>query len=145
MKIIIEEIPEAEEEQVVIRCHELDDSLLALVRKVKNRNDLIVGYEEDKIRRIRPDSIYYFEAVDNKIFLYCRKSVYESRQKLYELEERLGEGSFFRASKSVLLNLERIDFVRPAFTGRFEAVLDNGEKVMISRQYVPELKKRLGL
>ncbi len=52
---------------------------------------------------------------------------------------------FFRASKSVVLNADRIDYIRPAISGRFEATLENGEKVMVSRQFVPELKKILGV
>ncbi|MEZ3472541.1 MAG: LytTR family transcriptional regulator DNA-binding domain-containing protein, partial [Lachnospiraceae bacterium] len=32
-----------------------------------------------------------------------------------------------------------------AFNGRFEAFMRNGERVMISRQYVSALKEKLGL
>jgi len=39
----------------------------------------------------------------------------------------------------------KVKSLSPAFGGRFEAVLDNGEKTIISRQYVPVLKERLGL
>ncbi|MFD2881540.1 hypothetical protein ACFTAO_45705 [Paenibacillus rhizoplanae] len=35
--------------------------------------------------------------------------------------------------------------MRPSLSGRFTALLDNGERVVISRQYVPVLKQRLGL
>ena len=52
---------------------------------------------------------------------------------------------FFRASKSIILNLTKIKHLSPAFNGRFEALLDNDEKVIISRQFVPELKRKLGL
>ena len=44
-----------------------------------------------------------------------------------------------------ILNLNKVKSLSPAFGGRFEAVLDNGEKTIISRQYVPVLKERLGL
>lgn len=50
-----------------------------------------------------------------------------------------------RASKSMVLNLNKIKHLSPAFGGRFEALLENDEKVIISRQYVPVLKERLGL
>ena len=33
------------------------------------------------------EDIYYFEAVDNKVFLYLEKEVYETKLKLYELED----------------------------------------------------------
>lgn len=44
-----------------------------------------------------------------------------------------------------MLNLSKIISLNPALNGRFEAVLDNGERVIISRQYVGSLKKRLGI
>ena len=71
--------------------------------------------------------------------------MYESKWKLYEFEEFSRGSSFFRASKSVILNADKIEFVKPAFSGRFEAVLFNGEKVIVSRQYVGELKELMGI
>jgi DNA-binding LytR/AlgR family response regulator len=37
----------------------------------------------------------------------------------------------------------KVDSVRPILNGRLSASMFNGEEVIISRQYVPELKKRL--
>lgn len=91
-----------------------------------------------------PD-IFYFEATDNKVFAYGQKNVYEVKEKLYQLEEQLVSFPFMRASKSMILNLDKIRHLSPAFGGRFEALLENEEKVIISRQYVPVLKERLGL
>ena len=45
----------------------------------------------------------------------------------------------------MILNTDKIDFVAPSFSGRFEATLQNGEKVTVSRQYVSILKKKMGL
>ena len=67
------------------------------------------------------------------------------KHKLYELEELFCGTDFFRASKSYIVNLKKVKSIRPAFNGRFEAHMKNGEKVMISRQYVPVLKEKLGL
>jgi len=83
--------------------------------------------------------------MENKTFLYCRDEVYELKQKLYELEECLAGSDLLRVSKSVMLNLSKIRSLSPALNGRFEAVLDNGERIIISRQYVSGLKKRLGI
>ncbi len=65
--------------------------------------------------------------------------------KLYELEGMLTGSDFLRISKSVIVNLSKIQKLIPALSGRFEAVLMNDLKVIISRQYVNELKKRLGI
>lgn len=142
MKIVIEEA-QLNEDEVIIRCNQMSDDILQLISYIKSNKNAIVGYEGDHIHRLEPADVYYFEAVDNKVFLYCKKDVYESRQKLYELESDLAAHSFFRISKSVVVNLSKIKYISPAFNGRFEATMLNGEKVIISRQYVPEFKKRL--
>ena len=72
------------------------------------------------------------------------KEVFSSKQKLYEFEALCVGTMLFRCSKSMILNAGKIDYVLPSLSGRFEAALDNGEKVIISRQYVSTLKRLLG-
>lgn len=143
MKIIIEEPLPGEEDQIIVRCGEMSPGLLQMLSRIKTEDILVIAYEQERIHRLKPSEIYYFEALENKVFAYTKGKIFESRQKLYEIEEMLGNGDFFRASKSVVLNLRKIQYLSPAFNGRFEAALDNGEKVIVSRQYVPELKKKL--
>ncbi|PZD94766.1 LytTR family transcriptional regulator [Paenibacillus sambharensis] len=145
MKIFIEIIDYSEEEEIRIRCHQADEEVHELVNKIKTETLIILGYHEDKISRIKLSDIYYFEAVDGKVFAYCKNNVHEVKQKLYELEELCREKHCFRASKSTILNIAKISSIQPSISGRFQALLDNGEKVVISRQYVPMLKHILGL
>ncbi len=145
MKIFIEEPPLGEEDHVIIRCRQMSKELLQFINNLKTQKPNIVGLNGSDIHRLDPDDIYYFEAVDNKVFIYCREKVFESKYKLYEVEEMFTGSDFLRVSKSVILNLRRITFLSPAYSGRLEASLDNDEKVIISRQYVPDLKKKLML
>lgn len=145
IKISIEVIDHTEEEEIRIRCHQVDEEIHELVNKLKTETLVILGYHEDQISRIKMSDIYYFEAVDGKVFAYCKNNVHEVKQKLYELEELCKEKHYFRASKSTILNITKISSVHPSISGRFQALLDNGEKVVISRQYVPMLKHILGL
>jgi DNA-binding LytR/AlgR family response regulator len=41
--------------------------------------------------------------------------------------------------------MEKIEYLSPLFSGKLEAHLKNGEKVIISRQYVRSLKVKLGI
>ncbi len=145
MKVSVEEISREQDEEVIIRCHEVNDDILKLLNKLKTERAVLLGYDEDNIHRLRIPDVYYFESVDNKVFIYCKDKVLESKQKLYELEEMCEGKKFFRASKSIIINLTKISFVRPSISGRFEAKLDNGESVAVSRHYVPVLKNMLGL
>lgn len=124
----------------------MDESLLQIVQLVKsNPSRKLIGEQNGAMHVIEPKNIFYFETVDNRVFIYCKSVVYETRKKLYQIEEKFENSDFIRVSKSVILNLSKVKAFSPAFSGRFEAILSNEEKVIISRQYVPVLKQKLGL
>ncbi|MBE5961817.1 MAG: LytTR family transcriptional regulator [Lachnospiraceae bacterium] len=145
MKILIEDPSDGEEDTIIIRCRQLDDRLLQFIYEAKMRKEKLTGLLGGTIHLIDPTSVFYFEAVDNRVFIYCKEQVYESRLKLYEIEAMFRDTSFFRASKSCILNLDKISNITSAFNGRLETTLKNNEKVIISRQYVPALKEKLGI
>lgn len=145
MRVTIEEVPASQEEELILRCHEPNEHILKIVSQIKALRTGLVGYQGDQIHRLAMEDIYYFEVVDNKSFFYCENAVYESRLKLYEFQELCAGTRFFRASKSMILNTDKIDFISPSFSGRFEVTLLNGEKAVVSRQYVSDLKKIIGL
>ena len=87
----------------------------------------------------------YIDTVDRRTFLYTSGGVYETPLKLYELSDRLASADFFRAGKSVVVNFRQIQSLRPELGGRMRLTMSNGELVFVSRQYVPEVKRRLGL
>ena len=145
MKITILDTAPGEEEEIIMKCNQMDDKLMQLVNQFKRGSDKLNVYRDGDIHLIEPQEIYYFETVDQRVYAYCASEVYEIRSRIYELEEALAAKDFFRASKSVLLNLNVIRSLSPAFGGRFEAVLKNDEHVIISRQYVSILKEKLGL
>lgn len=145
MKISIENINHNEEEEIIIRCYEVNDEILELMKKLKTKSNTLIGYNDDAIYQLNPSNVYYFESLDNKVFIYCRDKLYESKQKLYELEQICDQRKFFRASKSIIINIAKISYIKPSLSGRFEATMENGEKVLVSRQYVPVLKAKLGI
>ena len=144
MKITIETPNPGEEDEIIIRSAALDERLLKLIQALRAEEKL-TGYAEDRIVKLQPKDIYYFEAVDNHIFAYTAKEAYEVHKKLFELEQEYEHTDFLRISKSVIVNISKIAYVKPIFNGRFEANLKNDEKIIVSRQYVAALKKKLGI
>ncbi|MDR1001745.1 MAG: LytTR family transcriptional regulator DNA-binding domain-containing protein [Oscillospiraceae bacterium] len=146
MKITIQAPREGEEEEIIIRAGSISPHTFALIEALGGKSSgRLVGYVGECMEILQTELIFYFEAVDNRVFAYCDSEVYEVKQKLYEIEELLCNDNFFRASKSTVLNISKIKRIAPLFNGRFEALLKNGEKTVISRQYVSVLKQKLGI
>lgn len=143
MRVRVENITDRAGEYVLIRCIKVNEEVMEIVNFIKSREELLTGYEDSHIHQIPLRDIYYFEAVDNKVYAYLKNRVYELKNKLYELEVLYDKRNFIRCSKAVIVNLIKIEYVKPALNGRFTAKLLNGEEVIISRQYVPALKKKL--
>lgn len=143
LKVLLRKITKDKDEQVIVECYEVNDDVKSIVRFIKSTDATLAGYLEDRVCQIALQDIFFVEAVDNKVFACTAKKVYELKCKLYEFEEMYVSKRFFRCSKSFVINLMKVDHVRPILNGRFSATLFNGEDVIISRQYVKELKKRL--
>lgn len=145
MKVTIIDTGPNEEEEIIIKCSHVSEDMMRLINKLKTGKNKLPAYKDGEIFFIEPEEVFYFESVEQKVFAYCKTDVYEVKSKLYELQEELPERDFIRASKSFILNLNQIKSLSPAFGGRYEALLKNGEKIIISRQYVPVLKEKLGV
>lgn len=143
MKITINELEENEEVEIVINCKRIDENLLKIIGAIRAFDKKITGSKDGKLFVLEGDEIYYFESVDKKTFMYTDKDIYENTMRLYELEERFSNTDFFRASKSTIINLSKVKIITPMFGGRLEVVLENDEKLIVSRQYVPLLKSKL--
>lgn len=145
MKITIMDTDFNEEDEIIIKCRQLDDDMIKLINLFKRGSGKLTVYKNGDIFFMDLEEIFYFESVDQKVFAYCKTEVYEVKSKLYKLMEELPGCDFIRSSKSSILNLNKIKRLSPAFGGRYEALLKNGEKVIISRQYVTQLKEKLGM
>lgn len=130
---------------VEIHCREITSETERLERYIRRFDERIIGSSEGQAHTIALEQILYIEAVDKKTFLYTPNNVYETEKKLYELETVLDEKTFFRCSKSVIVNLNKITRLKPEVTRNILATLTNGEVVVISRRNVKQLKALIGL
>ena len=144
LRIIIQDPASGEEDTVTISVRCMTDSVMRAINLLKSPDSLSVTMDGQNYL-LSVDDVFYVESVDLKTFVYTEKAVLRSKLKLYELEETLSYVNFLRVSKQVIINIRKIQSVSPAGDSRFQATLTNGEKVIISRQYVPALKERFGL
>lgn len=131
--------------EVTIRCPKVEGEALRLFALLGEDRRKLTGMREGETFLLEAGDILYIDTVDRRTFLYTKEAVYESPLRLYELLERLECRDFLRAGKSSILNLRQVQSLRPEFGGRLRCTMANGEVLLVSRQYVPSVKKRLGI
>lgn len=145
MKIQINEREEQEELEVIINCRKANEQVMKMVTMMHVYDSKITGIKNGETYILDAAKILYIDTVDKKTFFYTKGDIYETPLKLYELEERLAGCDFFRASKSSIVNFNQIHSLRPDFGGRMLLMMNNGEKLYVSRQYVSVIKEKLGI
>lgn len=99
--------------------------------------------KDDIMCKVNVANVFYFEAVDKKVFAHTKGGIYESRQKLYELEQMLIGRGFVRISKSVLLSVDKVARIKPDADRTLIVFLTDKSTVRVSRKYVKDFKERL--
>lgn len=144
MKVDFRIVSSPEQEEAIIKAVQKTEYIQAAIDILENGVTNIVVSKDDNKYLCKIEDIYYAESVDKKTFIYTKAECYQTKKRLYELEEELN-ASFLRCSKSMIVNIRKIKAVKSDLNGRMNAQLLNGEKIVISRSYVKDLKKRLGL
>lgn len=145
MKIAINIDPKYNDVELVINTPNLTpevEDLIAALRMMDNRMTVI---KDGEAHILDVAKIAYIESVDRKTFVYTEDDCYETKMKLYEVEERLCNAGFQRVSKSCLVRLGYIRSLRAELDRRIRITLENKEQIIVSRQYADELKRRLGV
>lgn len=144
MKVDIRKVYSENEERAEIHAVTLTEEIQNAVDILENNKRSIPVINSEETIMCTLDRVYYFESVDKRTFVYTKDKCYETKYRLYELEEMIPY-DFFRCSKAMIINIKKIAFVKAEFNARMRAVLLNGEEVVISRNYVKDLKGKLGL
>lgn len=145
MKIRINEDLSVQEIEVEIHCQKEDELVGKIVSAVQMVDSKLCCYIGEKVHYIDVSCVLYIESVDRKTFLYTEGDVLEIDKRLYELKEQLGRFSFFRVSKAIIVNLNRVQSLRPEIGARLVLTMENAEKIVVSRQYAKIIKNALGV
>lgn len=141
MKVQIKQIGSLSDECVTIECVEVTPDIDKIRSYALTKGTTLTGTVGEHIHPFALSDVLYFEAVDERVFACTKKQTYELKCRLYEVENAYADRHFIRCSKSFVLNLMQLQSISPALNGRFAAHMRNGETLIITRQYVPALKR----
>lgn len=115
-----------------------------LEENIDGKNSILAVKKGKDIVILEFDDIYMFRVEDKQLKVFTEKSEYQLKKPLYQIEDDL-DSNFVRISKSTIVNMRKIERVAPSLKGMMFISLKNGLKDNISRKYMPDFKKALGL
>lgn len=146
MKIKIEIDEALAEDEVIIRCRGMTEEVTAIqkaVSDVSSAAQKFTFYKGNTEYYLTLDEILFFETDNTGISAHTRTETYQTKYKLYELEDIL-PGFFMRVSKSALLNTNHIYSINRNLTASsVVAFSDTHKQVYVSRYYYKPLISKL--
>ena len=146
MKIKIEIDENLPEDEVLIRCRGLTEQVTEIqkaVSEVVNTSQRFVFYRGNTEYYLALDEILFFETDGDGINAHTRDNIYQTKYKLYELEDLL-PGCFMRISKSSIVNTNHIYSISRNLTASsVVAFAGTHKQVYVSRYYYKPLVNKL--
>lgn len=142
MKFTIKKINTGENE-VILQYESLTLEVERVIRFINGEQGKLTGWKDKTLTVLEYQSILYIESVDGKTFAYTKEDVLKLDYGLSQLEKLLSDINFFRCSKSMIINIDKVKHLRSLPSNRIDATMCNGEHIMISRTYASDFRRRL--
>lgn len=138
-----------DELSVIIQNDSYDQEVAEFVSYIEayqaNRKDLVTIETSDELLILKIADISAVEVDGDYLLIYEKTRKVRTRQRLYQLKEKLGDRDMIQVSKQSLININHLERMEASFSGNMTAFLKGGLKVTVIRRYLKALEKRLGL
>ena len=115
------------------------------LEKVEGKPSLLIAKNDDKLFVVKHEDLEIIRTEGGDTKLYNRKfQIFSMTKPLHEIGQLLGS-DFVRISKSAIININRADHLSPSLNGTMCIVMKNGISDYISRKYLKDFKKCLGI
>jgi len=123
--------------------------ILGLLEELNSRErargrDRLVVRTPERAFFLRSETIDWIEAAGKFVHLHVGRSIHALRESMAELEQELDPARFLRISRSVIVNLDRIQEIQPWFQGDYVLILTDGTRLTSTRGYRDNMRKLLG-
>jgi DNA-binding LytR/AlgR family response regulator len=146
VKIRIETVEGLSEDEVIIRCGRVDDTIKRIHDYIKQQSLLQTGftfYKQNQEYYFPLEEVLFFETDDERVYAHTADDAYQIKYRLYELEQLLPR-CFVRASKSTIVNSRQVYSIdRNLTSSSLLKFINSHKQVYVSRHYYKQLKQRL--
>ncbi len=131
------------EDELILNYQRTNAEVEAVLAFMENQQKKLVGRAEGETIVFFPQEILYIEKVDEKTFAYTMDKVIQLDLSLATAELILDDEKYFRCSKSMIVNVGKVERLRSMPSNRIDATLASGEHIIISRTYAADFRRLL--
>ena len=144
MKLRIEITDESSEDEVIIRCSRVDDSVQKLQAYILSMSaPKLTFYKGAQEYYLPLEEILFFETDSEQIYAHTTNDAFRVKYKLYELEDILPH-FFIRAAKGTIVNATKIYAINRNLTSSSQVKFAGTHKqIYVSRHYYSSLKEKM--
>jgi two-component system LytT family response regulator len=113
--------------------------------KQVRRPERLVVKEPGQVLFLDVAQIDWVEAAGYYACLHVGRATHVIRRALADLEKDLGEATFMRIHRSVIVNLDRVRGLELQGSGEYEVALTTGARLPLSRRFKRGVQGRLGV
>lgn len=99
----------------------------------------------NEIKIILVEKVAFFEAQDDYVGIHVGDQSYLKKMTMKSLEESLNPAKFARVHRSYIVNLDEVNKIEPYEKDSYLILLQNGEKIPVSKSGYSRLRQVLGL
>lgn len=105
----------------------------------------IVGRKHGRLMLLQPTEVFFFQVEDSIVKAHTAEDSYWVNYQLNDLEEGLPESVFFRARRSVIVNLMKVREIKPYFKSSFLLTMSDSvhTEIQVSERQAKLLRHRL--
>jgi DNA-binding LytR/AlgR family response regulator len=137
------DLVEEDKINIVFRRNETTKIARLLDLVVRGEDLFVVGTNEFGQKSVESRNFIYFIVENDDVYGVLHKTRLLIRMKLYEIEELLIDKDFIRVSKYCLVNIGKIDYIKPALNSKLDLLLSNQDHIEVNRAYLKDFKEAL--
>lgn len=131
------------DDELILNYKQINAEVEAVLAFMEKHQKKLVGKSEGETIIFSPQEILYIEKVDERTFACTMDKVIQLDVSLATAELILDDESYFRCSKSMIVNVNKVEKLKSMPSNRIDATLVSGEHIIISRTYASDFRRLL--
>lgn len=145
LKVKVEINPLYSEVHAILRSNSMNQEIEDIKNILESYNHVLMGYSDDNMTLLQYNEIYRIYTENQKVFAVTNKGKYLLKERLYEIEIMLSRHQFIKVSRFEIINVMQIQELENLYSGNIKIIFKYGESTFVSRRFVSQIKKKLGI